>query len=62
MARSRAAAKEKISPCRCFARIRLRGGARGGDTAWPAHGGGVAAWPHVAGAVTRRWRVRLNGG
>jgi hypothetical protein len=54
MARSRAAAKEKIPPRRCFARIRPRGGARGGDTAWPARGGGAAAWPRVASAVARQ--------
>jgi hypothetical protein len=61
MARSRAAAKEKFPPRRYFARIRSRGDARGGDTAWPtrgggatACGGGVAAWPRVASTVTRR--------
>jgi hypothetical protein len=62
MARSRAAAKEKFPPRRCFTRIRLRGGARGGDTAWPARGGGAVAWPRVANTVTRRWHVRLSGG
>jgi hypothetical protein len=62
MARSRAAAKEEFPPRRCFARIRSRGSARGGDTAWLARGGGAVAWPRVASAVTRRWRVRLSGG
>jgi hypothetical protein len=66
MARSRAAAKEKIPPC--FTRIRPRGGARGGDTAWPTRGGGAAAWPRVASVVTRqparsvRWLVPLTCG
>jgi hypothetical protein len=54
MARSRAAAKEKFPPRRCFARIRPRGGARGGDTAWPARGGGATAWPCVVSAVMRQ--------
>jgi hypothetical protein len=61
MVKSRAAAKEKFPPRRCFARIRPRGGARGGDTAWPARGGGTAAcgggttvWPRVVSAVTRQ--------
>jgi hypothetical protein len=61
MARSRAAAKEKFPSRRCFARIRPRGGARGGHTAWPARGSGAAAcgsgaavWPRVASAVTRQ--------
>jgi hypothetical protein len=69
MARSRAAAKEEFPPRRCFARIRSRGSARGGDTALPARGGGMAAcgggaeaWPRVVSALTRRWRVRLSGG
>jgi hypothetical protein len=61
-------AKEKFPTRRCFARIRPRGGARGGDTAWPTRGGGAAAcgggaaacgggtavWPRVANAVTRQ--------
>jgi hypothetical protein len=61
MVRSRAAAKEKFPPRRCFARIRPRGSARGGDTAWPARGSGVAVcgsgaavWPCVASVVTRQ--------
>ena len=46
--------------CRGYRRAR-GGGARGGDTAWPARGGGAAAcgggtvaWPPVASAVTRQ--------
>jgi hypothetical protein len=29
-------------------------GARGGGAAWPAHGGGVVAWPRVVSTVTRQ--------
>jgi hypothetical protein len=33
---------------------KAEGGARGGDTAWPARGGGAAAWPRVASVMTRQ--------
>jgi hypothetical protein len=31
-------------------------------SAWRSGEGGVVAWPHVAGAVMRRWHARLSGG
>ncbi len=34
-----------------------------GQRTWRRHRmAGAAAWPRVASAVTRRWRVRLSGG
>jgi hypothetical protein len=50
MARSRAAAKEKFPPRCCFARIRPRGGARGGGSRSLSGGSGERP-PVVTGAV-----------
>jgi hypothetical protein len=50
MARSRAAAKEKFPPRRCFTRIRPRGGARGGGSRSLSSGSGEQP-PVVTGAA-----------